>query len=1466
MNYLQAQIRETQATARSDKQELQDSIASLRNDMQELLRLNRRQNPPLLATPPSGSSVNGRGNFPPRSVRFEEGECSFNARGGNGPALHSELPPSESDEDEIPDLSFNHPDPITQNIHLQQNQGHMLMKSKMNFPEFDLTNPRIWIKKCEKYFQMHRIPIIQWQDYVMMSLTGKVSIWYEHYLIDQGGRVRWAQFAVDICKRFGPKTASIEEEFKLLRQVGGVDEFTEKFEEMRSLMMQVYPYLTEQYFLNNYVSSLKRVVRCFVRIAQPRTLLEVYWFAKEYEEGQKAPDFYPKTTNQQRGLPFKSIEGVKSGQAENVRGLANPKTHEWNKAKENKSCWKCGDPWHPGHKCKTQGHVVAIEVDKDNTHDEDPEIEPTTEEEVGEEAEVTLCAVVGGEGMNSIKLQGKVGKLKLMILIDTGSTHSFMDPKIAYQLKLPVQKGSILTVMVANGQKVKCEEICKGFQWEIQGEKFTKDLRMFRMGGCDLVLGMDWIDSFAPIQLHTRPPSISFMRDGRKVSLNGMEKRGQIKAASKKELAKWSKHGVCGFLIQACNSINDSFEANATLCQVTTGENTDYRLQELLGEFQEVFQEPKGLPPVRGCEHEITLVPNAAPVKLAAYRYSHDQKNVIEGLIEEMLETGIITPSSSPFASPVLLVPKKDSTWRFCVDYRDLNGITVKNRFPIPVIEDLFSELAGAKHFSKIDLRAGYHQVRMRAGDEYKTAFRTHQGLYEFRVMPFGLTNAPATFQALMNMVFKPYLRKHVLVFFYDILIYSKTVDSHLEHIKSVLTMMRKHNLYAKMSKCSFMQPQIEYLGHIITAEGLKTDLSKTEAVADWPKPQNLKAMRGFLGLAGYYRRFVRNYGTISRPLTDMLKKDSFQWSNEAEIAFEQLKRALCTTPVLALPDFQKEFVIETDACYHGMGAMLMQEDRPIAYFSKAFGKKHLGLSIYEKEFLSIINAVEKWKCYLLGRHFTIRTDHQSLRFLLDQKITTSIQQRGLMKLLGMDYTIQYKKGVDNKGADALSRKMEGEHSTVHAITVVTPRWVEQIIQSYENDVWAKDQLAAMLVNPADFPDLTVVNGLLKYRGRWYIGSSGNLRQRLIVELHNSPVGGHSGQQGTYMRLKSMFYWNGLKRDVIEYVRACDTCQRCKDEHIHSPGLLQPLAIPEQAWSSISMDFIEGLPKSHNKEVVLVIIDRLTKYGHFLALSHPYTVEQVAEMFMENIYKLHGLPQDIVSDRDRVFVSQFWKGVFKAMGVKLSMSTAYHPHSDGQTERLNRCLETYLRCMTFQRPKQWVKWLHLAEFWYNSNHHSSLQLTPFQALYGYQPPMLSGVMAEGSTNDWIKERATIVSSLKENLRKAQQRMKHYAGKQRTERELQVGDMVYLKVQPYKQTSLAVRTNIKLASKFYGPYTVIERVGPVAYRLQMPLGTLIHPVFHISQLKKKVTQFNMTHPPLAVMAKFLLNQLKLWIRD
>jgi hypothetical protein len=457
-----------------------------------------------------------------------------------------------------------------------------------------------------------------------------------------------------------------------------------------------------------------------------------------------------------------------------------------------------------------------------------------------------------------------------------------------------------------------------------------------------------------------------FQHGGKECVLLGLKKGPNVSfdAGDSFRLPKKEQKGV---LLQVIPHSPHCWALQGSAVSLTPRPDLLGPLSSILQEYEDVFQEPKGLPPAWSHDHSITLQPGAQPVSVQPYKYPYYQKEEIEKIVKELLESGVIRHSHSPFSSSVLLVRKADGSWRMCMDYRARNKVTVKDKFPIPVVDELLDELWGAKVFSKLDLRSRYHQIRVVEEDVPKIAFRTHEGHYEFLVMPFGLTNAPSTFQGLMNQIFKPYLRRFILVFFDDILVYSGDMKTHTTHLRTALDLLLQNQLFAKSSKCKFGCEEAEYLGHIVTAEGVSADPGKIAAMVDWPLPKNIKALRGFLGLTGYYRKFIKGYGSIASPLTAMLKKNSFGWNTAVHEAFQPLKVAVTRAPVLALPDFSQPFVIECDASGMGIGAVLMQNRSPIAFLSKALKGKALHMSTYENELFALVTAVQKWRPYLLG-------------------------------------------------------------------------------------------------------------------------------------------------------------------------------------------------------------------------------------------------------------------------------------------------------------------------------------------------------------------------------------------------------------------------------------------------------------------------------------------------------------------
>lgn len=415
------------------------------------------------------------------------------------------------------------------------------------------------------------------------------------------------------------------------------------------------------------------------------------------------------------------------------------------------------------------------------------------------------------------------------------------------------------------------------------------------------------------------------------------------------------------------------------------------------------------------------------------------------------------------------------------------------------------------------------------------------------------------------------------MVFLDDIFIYSQSLEDHLFHLQQVLEVLRVHKLYLKASKCSFAQHNLEYLGHIISDKGVATDQSKIQSMLNWPTPKTMTELRAFLGLTGYYRKFVKHYGVLAKPLTQLLKLKAFQWSPQAQQAFESLKQAMTTTPVLALPNFQEQFTVETDACIDGIGAVLMQNGQPITYLSKALGEKHRKLPIYEKEFLALIMAVEKWRPYLQRQEFIIKTDHKSLAFLKDQNLHFDMQRKAMARPMGLHFKIVYKQGKDNLATDGLSRV--AHLMAVQAVSVVQPQWIQEVLNSYATNSNAQQLLSQLALSSPDEKGYILEQGIIRYKHRVWIGGNTALRTKLIAACHSSPIGGHSGVKGTYQRLKSHFAWKGMKMAVDSFVKQCAICQHNKHSLQHPFGLLQPLPIPTGVWTDLSMDFIEALPK-----------------------------------------------------------------------------------------------------------------------------------------------------------------------------------------------------------------------------------------------------------------------------------------------
>jgi hypothetical protein len=540
----------------------------------------------------------------------------------------------------------------------------------------------------------------------------------------------------------------------------------------------------------------------------------------------------------------------------------------------------------------------------------------------------------------------------------------------------------------------------------------------------------------------------------------------------------------------------------------------------LLQEYEDVFPNdvPSGLPPIRGIEHQIDFVPGATIPNRPAYKSNPKETKELQRQVEELLAKGHVRESMSPCAVPVLLVPKKDGTWRMCVDYRAINNITVKYRHPIPRLDDMLDELHGSCIFTKIDLKSGYHQIRMKEGDEWKTAFKTKYGLYEWLVMPFGLTNAPSTFMRLMNHALRAFLGRFVVVYFDDILVYSKSLDEHIDHLHCVLTVLRKEKLYANLKKCSFCLDKVVFLGFVVGAKGIAMDVEKVKAIKEWPTPKSITEVRSFHGLASFYRQFVKDFSTLAAPLTEIVKKYvGFKWGSEQDRAFIEIKERLCGAPLLALPDFSKTFEIECDASGIGIGAVLMQEKRPIAYFSEKLNGAALNYPTYDKELYALVRALETWQHYLWPKEFVIHTDHESLKHLKGQGKLNRRHAQWMEFIETFPYVIKYKQGKENIVVDALSRRY-ALISTLNAKLL----GFEYVKEFYVND----DDFASVFAacEKAAFGKFYRLDGYLFRENRLCVPNS-SMRELLVREAHGGGLMGHFGVKKTLDVLQEHFFF-----------------------------------------------------------------------------------------------------------------------------------------------------------------------------------------------------------------------------------------------------------------------------------------------------------------------------------------------------
>ncbi|KAN0021499.1 hypothetical protein ACTFIU_010099 [Dictyostelium citrinum] len=850
-----------------------------------------------------------------------------------------------------------------------------------------------------------------------------------------------------------------------------------------------------------------------------------------------------------------------------------------------------------------------------------------------------------------------------------------------------------------------------------------------------------------------------------------------------------------------------------TVPKVTTTEEEEARMvteaEKIQNQFKDIFvdQIPKFEPPFRrGFDMEIKVMEGSLPVKRTYSKMAEEEINKIGAEIKRLLDIGVIEDSHSSYSAPVFIATRKGKE-RVVFDYRGVNKQTEEFAFPMPNGEDILKATKNCKVFSVVDAKAGFHLLQIKKEDRFYTAFSFNGKLYQFKRAPFGMKNSPAYFNYWIQSImeeFKDFARAYVD----DIIIFSKSIEEHVEHMHKVLEKLRKEKVYLADNKAELFKSNVKFFGHMVSKEGFKPVLDKVEAINNLPEPTTVTEVRSFLGSCNYLRRFIPNYSELTARLATLTgtKTTRITISEEMREDIKKLKQAITSTPVLAKPDYSKSFDVYIDASDIGTGCVIMQDDgdgniRPILYDSCRFNKYQKNYSTTDREFLALINV--------LNRHGTRNSGY-------------------------LDITSEYKfeiihvKGEDNNIADMLSR--DGTFDTT---------WEPDFVESIKRDYLEyQEKELDWFTTFKKRDDVVEVDGL------WYLIDAGTGTKRLLVvgteniklileEAHSTIYSGHSSKQKMVDKLKTNYFFPNFIQQITRFTEACLECQKNRIDSVRA-GLLNPLPVPSRPWNDISMDFM-NLPMSNSgKDSVMVIVCRLSKMCKIMPCNRELKADGAAKLFWDNVVCNYGLPATIVSDRDKLFTSDLWNNLMEIAGVKLKMTAPARPQADGQTERMNRYIIDLLSKMTVNRL-DWDLEIKSIEFAINNSVNSSTGQTPFAVALGFEPRTPLNINASYNLPH-IEATEYYRQAARDNLINSQITMSMQYNKDRDDFVYEIGDLVLVKRSKLNLAMFNDKDQHKVLPNYCGPFKIVEKIGKVNYAIRIQNLKAGKRTIHISDMK------------------------------